>query len=357
MNRKIFNSLVLISLFALLFSACKSDKAIVSFSKPLQGDNFNLGDDVDLKLDIPTGEKLDSVIYLVDGKVVAKSANADSIALKTADLTLGYRMLSAIITQGDKKDTITTNIVLKTAVVPVVLTYKVINTFPHDTTAYTQGLNFENGKLLESTGSYGKSELKYVDLQTGKTLQRQKLDAKYFGEGSVKIGNKIIVLTWRENVGLIYDATTFEQIGTFPYQNSSEGWGLTFDGKNILRSDGSNRILKMNPETYQVESYIEVYDNVGAVQSLNELEYINGKIYANVYLTNNIVVINPTTGVVEAKIDLSALEPKNFFKDEEEKANNVLNGIAWDSKTNRLFVTGKKWPKLYEIKIYQALAK
>ena len=357
MNNKTLSSLAFIFLVALTVSSCKTDKSLVSFSQPLQGDNIFLGDDVNVKLDIPEGEKIDSVIYLIDDKVVAKTSNADSVLLGTGSLSLGYRTLSAVVAQGDKRDTIITNIVLKTNHVPLALNYKVINTFPHDTSAYTQGLTYVDGKLLESTGSYGKSELKYVELNTGKTIQRTKLEPKYFGEGSVKVGDKIIVLTWQENVGLVYDASTLNLLSTFPYQSSREGWGLTFDGKKLLRSDGSNKIWTMNASTYEVESYIEVYDNLGEVQRLNELEYINGKIYANVYLTNNIVIINPVSGVVEAKIDLAALEPKGFFKDDDERQNNVLNGIAWDSKTNRLFVTGKKWPKLYEIKIDQTLAK
>ncbi|WP_113654504.1 glutaminyl-peptide cyclotransferase [Pedobacter namyangjuensis] len=357
MNNKTLLSLAFIFIVALTISSCKTDKSLVSFSQPLQGDNIFLGDDVNIKLDIPEGEKIDSVIYLIDDKVVAKTSNADSVLLGTGNLSLGYRTLSAVVAQGDKRDTIITNIVLKTNHVPLALNYKVINTFPHDTSAYTQGLTYVDGKLLESTGSYGKSELKYVELNTGKTIQRTKLEPKYFGEGSVKVGDKIIVLTWQENVGLVYDASTLNLLSTFPYQSSREGWGLTFDGKKLLRSDGSNKIWTMNASTYEVESYIEVYDNLGEVQRLNELEYINGKIYANVYLTNNIVIINPVSGVVEAKIDLAALEPKGFFKDDDERQNNVLNGIAWDSKTNRLFVTGKKWPKLYEIKIDQTLAK
>jgi glutamine cyclotransferase len=205
---------------------------------------------------------------------------------------------------------------------------------------------------LESTGEKGASQLKWVDLKSGKTLQKTQLDPKYFGEGSLKIGNKIIMLTWQENIGFIFDAITFKQLGTFPYQNSREGWGLTFDGKNILKSDGSNRIWRINADTYKEEGYLEVYDNKGPVNALNELEYINGKIYANVYTTNKIVIINPASGVVEEEIDLAALAPKNYFKTANEQQNNVLNGIAWDAKGKRLFVGGKKWPKLYEIKIY-----
>lgn len=347
-------SIQIISLTFLVFFAigCGDDENVsITFSTPNQGDNFNIGDEIHIKLDVPANTKVDSVIYLLDGKLLSKHANADSILLPSKNLQLGYRMISAIVTQGDKKDTINTNIVLKTNLVPKQLSYKVLSSFPHDTSAYTEGLAFVDGKLLESTGEKGASELKYVDLKSGKTLQRTKLDPQYFGEGSLKIGDKIIMLTWQENLGFIFDAKTFKQIGTFPYQNSREGWGLTFDGKNILRTDGTNRIWSMNPTTFKEESYLEVYDNNGQVNNLNELEFINGKIYANVYLTNKIVIINPTTGVVESQIDLTALVPKNFYKTTDEIQNNVLNGIAWDAKGKRLFVGGKKWPKLYQIEI------
>jgi len=338
-------------LIALTFGCGDDENVSIVFSKPNQGDNFNIGDEINIKLDVPKDAKIDSVIYFVDGNLLSKRPNADSILLPTTNLHLGYRMITAIITQGDKRDTINTNIVLKTNKAPKLLSYKVVKSFPHDTSAYTEGLSYIDGKLLESTGEKGASELKYVDLQTGKTLQKTKLEPQYFGEGSLKIGDKIIMLTWQENIGFIFDAKTFKQIGTFPYQNSREGWGLTFDGKNILRSDGSNRIWLMNATTYKEESYLEVYDNNGSINSLNELEFINGKIYANVYLTNKIVIINPLTGEVEGQIDLSALVPKNFFKISDEVQNNVLNGIAWDAQGKRLFVTGKKWPRLYQIEI------
>lgn len=342
----------LLFLFIIAVFGCHDKKeASLSFSAPYDGQNFNLGDKFWIQLDVAKELEVDSVTYFVDGKLMGKRKNLDSVFLNTKNLTLGYRIITAIIAKGDKKDTINTNIVLISNLVPKQLSYKIVNIFPHDTTAYTQGLSYVGGKLLESTGEKGTSHLKWVDLKTGKTLQKTSLAPQYFGEGSLKIGDKIIMLTWQENIGFIFDAKTFKQIGTFPYQNSREGWGLTFDGKNILRSDGTNKIWLMNPKSYAEESFIEVYDNKGAVNSLNELEYINGKIYANVYLTNKIIVINPQNGAVEAALDLSALVPKNYFKTLDEEQNNVLNGIAWDEKTKRLFVTGKKWPKLYQISL------
>ena len=159
-------------------------------------------------------------------------------------------MISAIVKQENQIDTITSNIFLRTNQKPLQLTYKIVNTFPHDTSAYTQGLNYTDGNLLESTGEYGNSKLKYVDLKSGRTLQQTILEPQYFGEGSLRIGDKIIMLTWKENLGFIFDAKTFKQIGTFPYETSREGWGLAFDGKNILRSDGTNRIWLMNAQSY-----------------------------------------------------------------------------------------------------------
>ncbi|MGF1923866.1 MAG: glutaminyl-peptide cyclotransferase [Bacteroidia bacterium] len=335
----------------LIYTSCKNSETVtLTFKSPDQGQTVKVGDEIDVAVGLPPSTSIKSIEYLIDGKLFSAKKDSSSVKLPTKDLKLGYRLISAIVAYDNNVDTVTLNIVLTSDIKPKEVSYEVINTFPHDTSAYTQGLAFIDGKFLESTGELGKSVLKWVQLNSGKTLQQVKLDDQYFGEGSLKIGNKIIMLTWRENVGLIFDATTFKQIGTFPYEQSREGWGLAFDGKNILRTDGTNRVWLMNAGTYKEEGYIEVYDDAGEVKNLNEIEYINGKIYANVYMTNKIVIINPASGKVEASIDLSALVPKNFFKEDEEE-NNVLNGIAWDAKANRLFVTGKKWPKLFEIKL------
>lgn len=332
--------------------ACNNKVAsYITFKDPLQGESFHSGKPVKVELDIPEKTEIQTISYLVDGKQFAEKNNKEFVTLDTQNLPLGYRMLTAIVKSGDQIDTITNNIILTTDKKPMKLKYTLVNTFPHDTSSYTQGLSFVGGKLLESTGRKGQSQLKYVDLKTGKSIKSVPLKPEYFGEGSAKVGNQIIVLTWQENVGLVYDANTLEEKATFPYQNSREGWGLTYDGKHLLRSDGSNRIWLMNAETFREESFIEVYDNKGAVERLNELEYINGKLYANVYGTNKIVVIDPKTGIVEAEVDLSKLVPKNFFKDDYEIGNNVLNGIAYDEAGKRLFVTGKKWPNLFEIKL------
>lgn len=345
--------IIIPSIIVLLFlQACKNGEPIaLSFKTPEQGQTVKIGDEININIDLPASASLKSIHYLMDGELFSTKKDASTVKLPTKDLKLGYRLITAIVAHDDNIDTLTINIVLKSDIKPINIAYNVIKTFPHDTSAYTEGLSYVDGKLLESTGEKGASLLKWVDLNSGKTLQKTELDPQYFGEGSLKIGNKIIMLTWQENIGFIFDAKTLKQLGTFPYQNSREGWGLAFDGKQILRTDGSNRIWKMNKETYMEEGFIEVYDHAGEVKNLNEMEFIDGKIYANVYLTNMILIINPTSGKVEASIDLSALVPKNFFKTEYEEQNNVLNGIAWDAIGKRLFVGGKKWPNLYQIKL------
>ena len=339
-----------------LVISCKNggNKAeVLGFKAPEQGQSYSLGEDVKVQLDVPEDGKISSVNYLLDGKPAGTKNNGDALVLKTGDLSLGYKLITAIVDNGSKKDTLTINIVLKSAVKPTTQGYKVIHTFPHDTSSYTQGLEYHNGRFLESSGEYGFSTLKWVNLQTGKDIQKIDLDKKYFGEGSTLVGDKIILLTWKEDIGFIYDAKSLKQLGTFPYQNSREGWGLTYDGQRIIKSDGTNRIWFLNAANYKEESYIDVYDNNGQVDQLNELEYIDGKIYANIYQTDKIAVIDPKNGSVLSYIDLTGILPaKDRYANTD-----VLNGIAWDAAGKRLFVTGKKFSKLFQIQLVPAVSK
>jgi glutamine cyclotransferase len=333
---------------AAMMSSCKDEESksvVFGFKLPEQGQTYGLGEEVKVQLDVPASATVSKVNYLLDGKDVGSKDNAGAFAIQTADLSMGYKLITAVVDNGTKKDTVTINIVLKSAVKPAEYTYKVLNVFPHDTTSYTQGLEYHNGRFLESTGEYGQSTLRWVDPQSGKALQKVELDKKYFAEGSALVNGKIIMLTWKEDLGFIYDAKSLTLQGTFPYQNSREGWGLTYDGKRLMKSDGTNRIWFLNTVDYKEESYIDVYDNVGQVDQLNELEYIDGKIYANIYTTDKIAVIDPKSGAVERYLNLAGLLP------ERDKFNNtdVLNGIAWDAAGKRLFVTGKKWDKLFHI--------
>jgi glutamine cyclotransferase len=224
---------------------------------------------------------------------------------------------------------------------PLQYSYTVVNVFPHDANAFTEGLVFDNGYLYEGTGLYGSSSLRRVNLATGEVLQSYALPQEYFGEGIAIVGEKIVQLTWQSHKGFVYDKQSFTLLTEFAYP--TEGWGIAYDGSNLIMSDGSSTLYFMNPETFEVVKQISVHD-ANPVDKLNELEYINGKIYANVWLTDRIAVINPQSGQVEAWIDLSGLETSQNMD-----PNSVLNGIAYDPGANRLFVTGKLWPHLFEI--------
>lgn len=350
---KLVLAVVVLSGISLIIS-CKdtgSSGASVGFKFPEQGQSFGLGDEVKIALDVPAGKSITSATYTLDGKAVGSKNNGEPVAVSTAGLSLGYKLITAVVEADGKKDTLTINIELKSSVKPVQYTYKIVNTFPHDTSAYTQGLEYHGGKFLESTGQEEHSTVRWVDVKSGKVLQQTKLDDQYFGEGSSLVGDKVVMLTWQNRLGLVFDSKSFKQLSTFPYQSSMEGWGLCFDGKQLIKSDGTNKIWFLNKDNYKEESSIEVYNNIGPVDKLNELEYIDGKIYANVYTKNVIVVIDPKSGVIEKEIDFTGLLPAGFYKDEVDQANNVLNGIAWDNVGKRLFVTGKKWPHLFEVKI------
>lgn len=225
-----------------------------------------------------------------------------------------------------------------------IYSYKVVNTYPHDKKAFTQGLVFENGFLYEGTGIKGNSSLRKVDLKTGDVLQVHELSDEYFGEGITIFENRIIQLTWQSNVGFIYDKDSFELLQEFEYL--TEGWGITHDGENLIMSDGTNKLHFLDAETFKEINVIEVSENSTPIQDLNELEYINGEIYANVWKTDRILKISPVTGNVTGMIDLKGLLSKEEIEDAD-----VLNGIAYDSENDRLFVTGKWWPKLFEIEL------
>ncbi len=240
--------------------------------------------------------------------------------------------------------------------------YSVITSYPHDPTAFTQGLVFVAGAaddggdaFYEGTGRRGQSNLRRVDLETGAVEQQIDLDPRYFGEGVAIFGEQIYQLTWQANRGFVYDLSSFEQVGEFEYP--TEGWGLTHDGERLIMSDGTPTLYFRDPETLEVTGSVEVYDGAGIigpangpVQRLNELEYIDGYVYANVWQSNIIAIIEPETGRVAGWLDLSGLLNE---ADRGELSVDVLNGIAWDAEGKRLFVTGKLWPRVYEIELVE----
>jgi glutamine cyclotransferase len=223
-----------------------------------------------------------------------------------------------------------------------IYTYKIVKTYPHSTTAFTEGLVFEDGVFYESTGQYGASSLRQVNLENGAVQKEIFLPNHYFAEGLTIVDGSLIQLTWQENIGFIYDKETFDLLGNFSYD--TEGWGLTYNGSELIMSDGSSNLYFLNPITFQKVGELSVYDGNISVTNINELEYVNGDIYANIWLEQKIAIINPQTGTVKGWIDLTGIFQSSNIDD-------VLNGIAYDSATGRLFVTGKYWPNLYQITI------
>jgi glutamine cyclotransferase len=225
-------------------------------------------------------------------------------------------------------------------------TYQVVHTYPHDSESFTQGLIYVDGHLYESTGLNGRSSIRMVDLSTGRVLQKYDLPAEYFGEGLTDWGSHLIQLTWQAQKGFVYDRFSFSLLQTFQYQG--EGWGLTHDGKQLIMSDGTANLRFLDPKSFRETKRIHVTDEAGhAVEDLNELEYIHGQIYANIWQTDEIVRISPRTGEILGWIDLGGIIDKHELK----SSGAVLNGIAYDSTADRLFVTGKLWPKLFEIRV------
>ncbi|MEO0882928.1 MAG: glutaminyl-peptide cyclotransferase [Pseudomonadota bacterium] len=229
---------------------------------------------------------------------------------------------------------------------PEFLDYEVVEVFPHDPTAFTQGLFVHEGELYESTGRYRSSSLRHVDLETGEPILVRGLPAQYFGEGSTPVGDTIVMLTWRSGVGIVFDRESFAPIRSFSYPG--EGWGLTGDGERLYLSDGSPVIRILDPQTFAQTGQLQITYAGTPLPRLNELEWINGRIWANVWQTDRIVMIDPVSGAVTSQIDLTDLHPAEVRA---KPLDDVLNGIAYDSETGQIFVTGKNWSKLFEIRL------
>ena len=226
--------------------------------------------------------------------------------------------------------------------------YRVVESFPHDPEAFTQGLLFRDGRLFESTGGYGTSTLREVDLETGRVVRERRLGEGLFGEGLALVGDRLVQLTWREGVGFVYDAGTLRTVGSFAYEG--EGWGLAADGERVVMSDGTATLRFLDPATLEESGRIQVAGPEGPVAGLNELELVGGVLYANVWRTDRIAMIDPENGRLRGWLDLAGILPVVFRRETTAE----LNGIAHDPATGRLFVTGKRWPRLFEIELVAA---
>lgn len=345
---KISRLLLLFVASAITLVACKTQRGKFDFIYPENGQVLSKGQRVELRLRFPE-TVVDSVVYSVDGDVVARKTDTSAVLFDTNDFRFGNRSLTAKL-YSEGKESIAYSNVLIVPNAPKQYGFEVVNVYPHDTTAYTQGLQYEDGFLYESTGQWGRSSLRKVDLKTGKVLQRADIDEDYFGEGLAIVGNKVVVLTWTSEIGFVYDKNTFKVLQTFQYPKGRQGWGLTYDGKRLIQSDGSSFLYFLDPNTYQEIGSVQVFDNNGPVEKLNELEYIDGKVYANLYYADRdeVVVIDINSGAVEGKINFIGM-----YDGKRGSTDNEMNGIAYNPTTRNLYVTGKEWSKLYEVRIVE----
>jgi len=330
-----------------------SPSRITSLLEPASALTIPIGEEISLVLSIPDSVRVDSLAVFLGGDlkrsipVSGESQGRLEFMLGTEGESTGKSGLRLrLYFAGGKSENHSRQITFLSDVQPKEYSYQVVKEYPHDVKAYTQGLQYVDGELYEGTGNYGTSSLRRVTLETGEVNKTRDLDQSLFGEGITVLGERIFQLTYKSQVGFIYDKSTFEEIQKVYYQNR-EGWGLTNNGEELIMSDGTNVIYFLDPEMFTINRQIEVYHDQGPANSLNELEYINGKIWANRYFTDEIVIIDPETGKVEGRINL-----KGILKAADRRpTTDVLNGIAWDRDGDRLFVTGKYWPKLFEIKI------
>jgi glutamine cyclotransferase len=265
---------------------------------------------------------------------MAKKPFVTSILLSALILLLCISLIMVSLNQGNLTDTSASK----------TLDYSILNTYPHDPNAFTEGLIYSDGFLYESTGLNGFSTLRQVDLQSGEIQRNISLPDQFFGEGLTIVDENLIQLTYRSHMGFVYDKTSFALLRNFTYP--TQGWGLTYDGTFLIMSDGSSTLHFLNSTTFEEVAQVHVQDGNTSVSKLNELEYVNGEVYANIFEQSKIAVINPETGQVNAWIDLTELQKANRSSGED-----VLNGIAYDAANDRLFVTGKFWSRLYEVKL------
>ena len=332
-----------------ILNSCKEDenalKKLFSIENASIKPILKLEENIDLVLQNKENKTIDSVVYYINEKRVGTVMGNEKLSFALKNQKLGNQTIKAIVYFEGKNIDITSGFSIYASNEPKILNYIIVNTYPHDINAYTQGFEFYNGTLLEGTGQYKESTLRKTDYKTGKVTEQIKLDDNYFGEGITVLKDKIYQLTWKEKTGYIYDAKTFKLEKTFSFE--TEGWGITNDGEKLFMSDGSEKIYILDPITLKVVDYISVYTAGSKIDSINEMEWVNGKIWANVYQKDVIAIINPKTGAVENVINCADLKTKVTQHPEID----YFNGIAYNPSTKTYFVTGKNWDKTFEIKL------
>jgi glutamine cyclotransferase len=322
---------------------------LITMTLPAENTEFRLGDPVKVVLAQDRREEPpDSILIFFDGKAVASLGPGSweySIPSSFTSTTGRKSLKVSAYKKGRARTTIMRFMIVLSDKAPLRNGYRVINSYPHDRNAFTQGLFYFNGRLYEGTGQETGSSLREVELKTGKVIRQLNLEPQLFGEGITLYNDRIFQVTWKSKVGFVYDRATFNLINRVYYQ--TEGWGLTTIKNQIVMSDGTNVLYFIDPEMFTVISRLEVYDNEKKADELNELEYINGEIWANIWMSDLIARIDPASGKVISYIDLHGI----LNDHETDTSVNVLNGIAYDEEGNRIFITGKNWPKLFEIKL------
>ncbi|MGX1023155.1 glutaminyl-peptide cyclotransferase [Psychroflexus sp. MBR-150] len=337
------NLLFILFILPLVLNSCKDVNHFkLDFKTP--ADNLKIGQTLEAEAVPLTGKTIDSIDFQFQDKSGVTSKQID---LPLKNMLLGKHDLKLKIYADNEVFKMTKTVKIFNNKPPKILSYEVINAFPHDIKAYTQGLEFYKDTLYESIGQYGKSELRKVDYKTGKIYKKHQLKKHYFGEGLTILNDKIYQLTWREGEGLIYDVNSFEIVDKFRYDKSEEGWGLCHDENYIYKSDGTDKIWRLDPQTLKEIDYIQPTTHNSISEKLNELEYINGKIYANTYQKDGVAIINPENGAIEAVVDFRKLKKQV----RQHPDLDVLNGIAYHQKTQKFYVTGKNWNKLFEVKV------
>jgi glutamine cyclotransferase len=344
------NLLIITALSVFLYNCSETKNSFSIATKDLK-QVYKPTETVNLSIENTENAKIDSVNYFSNDIQVGTSKNNAIFNLKLEKLQFGIQDIKAIVHSEGEKTECLTSFELVSNITPKLYEtkdYSILNTFNHDINAYTQGLEFYKGILYEGTGQNGESTLRKTEYKSGNVSKSVSLSPDYFGEGITVFNGKIYQLTWKNKVGFIYNAATLVQEKTFDYFSDIEGWGLTHNEKHLIMSDGTNKIYFLNPDSQKMERFINVYSDTNAITELNELEWIDGKIWANIYQKDVIVIINPENGAVESAIDFSELKSKNTktLLDGE-----VLNGIAYNPTTKTIFITGKNWDKMFEIKL------
>lgn len=342
--------LLLLFILNVLFISCGSntDKNKSDFSLNFVDSKaeFQLGETIKLRVENPKNKKIDSTSFYFEDKLLG-TATSSTLEIPLKSEKLGNQKINALVFSEGNTDSLQIVLKIFNNKSPEIYTYKIINTYPHDIAAYTQGLEFFNDTLYESTGQYGSSSLRKTNFETGEVYKKVELSDEYFAEGLSILNGNIYQLTWQEGEGFIYELEDLKKTGSFSFNNSKEGWGLCNDGNQFYKSDGTEKIWILNGKTLAEESFIQPTTNKSISTQLNELEWVEGKIYANTYQKDGVAIINPENGAIEGIIDFKSLRDKVTSHAKLD----VLNGIAYNPSTKKLYVTGKNWDKLFEVEI------